>query len=316
MSITVEQTYKDRDVEEKIDIYFYRRLGFRLALLARRLGIAPNALTITGILIGILGGHFFYYDSLPINLIGMAVWVVSNIFDSADGQLARMTRNTSELGRILDGLGGSLVFFSMYIHICFRYVNDGGEIGYWIFLVALAAGFCHSLQSAMADYFRNAYLQYGSVESKGELTTAENVESRYRGISWGSDPLQKLFLRIYLNYTRQQEQFSPAFQRFRRFVDSRWGGNPPESFRARYRTASRPLLKYFNYLTINGRVLTLFAFVAFGVPVLFFPVEIIGMSLLLWIVLAVQERRVRSLHQAAATEGGETFGTVAFEGVS
>lgn len=316
MNITLEQTYKDRDVEEKIDIYFYRRLGFGLALLARRLGVVPNVVTVIGILIGLIAGHFFYYNSLQINLIGMVLWMISNIFDSADGQLARMTGKASEIGRILDGLGGSLVFFSMYVHICFRYVAGGGEFGYWIFPIAVLAGTCHSLQSAMADYYRNAYLQYGSVVPKGELTTAAQVEERYRGESWRRNPLLKLFLRIYLNYTRQQEHFSPSFQQFRRFVDSTWNGNPPESFRARYRAANRPLLKFFNYLTINGRVLTLFVFVALGIPAAFFPVEIIGMTLLLWIVMSAQEGRIRTLHRSAERQNDDDVGSVALEGIS
>lgn len=312
--ISLEQTLKDRDVEEKIDLLFYRRVGFRLALLARRLGITPNALTITGISIGIVAGHFFYYESLAINLLGMLLWVICNIFDSADGQLARMTGSTSELGRILDGLGGSFVFFSMYVHICFRYVEGGGSLGWWILPVAVLAGFFHSVQSAMADYFRNAYLRYGARESKGELTTAAAVEREYRSVSWSRNPLRKLSLRIYLNYTRQQEYFSPAFQRFRAYVESTWNGDPPADFRQRYREVNRPLLKYFNYLTINGRVLTLFAFVALGIPAYFFPLEIVGMTILLVIVMRTQERRISRLHEAARRDDDDRIHEVGLQG--
>ena len=294
-TIHIEQTYKALDVEEKIDLLFYRKVGFRVAKIAERIGVTPNAISVIGISIGCVAGHFFYYDALWVNVIGMLLWVVSNICDSADGQLARMTANTSELGRVLDGLGGGLVFFSMYVHIALRYVNEGGQIGYWILAVALLAGLSHSIQSAMADYFRNAYLRYGTDEGKGELTDASEIEERYHGLSWRAEPLVKFGMRVYLNYTRQQEYLSPGFQKFRAVVDARWKGGLPIRFRESYRALNLPLLKYYNYLTINGRVLTLFAFVLAGFPVYFFPVEIIGMNALLVIVMRVQDKRFDQL---------------------
>ena len=42
-------------------------------------------------------------------------------FDSADGQLARMTKQYSRIGRILDGLSGDLGLLpSMWRYVCAR----------------------------------------------------------------------------------------------------------------------------------------------------------------------------------------------------
>ena len=292
---TVEETFKARDVEEKIDIYFYRRVGFRVAKIADRFGITPNLISVVGISIGMIAGHFFYYDSLALNLLGMLLWVVSNIGDSADGQLARMTGQTSELGRVLDGLGGGFVFFSMYIHIALRYVESGGELGWIILPIAVVAGFAHSIQSAMADYFRNAYLRYGTPEGGGELTDLQEILDRYSQLSWRREPLRKFGMRVYVNYTTQQEFLSGAFREFREEMRRLWDDNPPPDFRAEYRTLNRPLLKYYNYLTINGRVLTLFAFLLAGIPEYFFLLEIVGMTLLLLVVLRFQSVYLRRL---------------------
>lgn len=310
-SATVEETYKARDVEEKIDIYFYRRLGFLLAKFADRWGVTPNVISVVGISIGMIAGHFFYYDSISLNVLGMLLWVVSNVGDSADGQLARMTGQTSELGRVLDGLGGGLVFFSMYIHISLRYVEDGGEIGWYILPLALLAGFAHSAQSAVADYFRNGYLRYGTPEGNGELTDLEDIKRRFRELSWSEAPLRKFGMRVYVNYTTQQEFLTRGFQKFRETMRTLWEDRPPQEFRAHYRALNKPLLKYYNYLTINGRVLTLFAFVLAGFPVYFFLLEIVGMTALLLVVLRSQNRRLRLLARLAQEECSEkqTVGT-------
>lgn len=301
MSAGVETTYKARDVEEIIDIVFYRPIGYRVARAADSIRITPNIITVIGIVFGMVAGHFFLYEAVALNVLGMLLWVISNICDSADGQLARMTGQTSELGRILDGFGGNLVFASIYIHIALRYVYGDGPIGWWIFAVAVAAGISHSLQSSMADYYRNAFLRYGVKEAKGELDSAVDVKRRLDEAKERGEILNRLFLRLYLNYTRQQETFSPKFQVLREKIGSLFGASVPDSFADAYRRTNKPLLKYYNFMTINGRVLTLFGFVLIGYPTLFFVTEITLFNLLLYAVLARQERNNAELTILAET---------------
>ena len=151
----LEATLKSTDTEEWIDLLFYRPIGYRWALLFRRLGVTPNAITIASIFLGIAAGILFYYNDLLINIIGMCLLVWANMYDSADGQLARMTGQKSEIGRILDGVSGDFWFISIYVAICLRLTP---EWGYWIWLLAAVAGFSHSKQAAMADYYRNVHL--------------------------------------------------------------------------------------------------------------------------------------------------------------
>lgn len=99
----LEATLKSTDTEEWIDLLFYRPIGYRWALLFRRLGVTPNAIHHSFYLFGDSAGILFYYDDLLINIIGMCLLVWANMYDSADGQLARMTGQKSEIGRILDG---------------------------------------------------------------------------------------------------------------------------------------------------------------------------------------------------------------------
>ena len=104
--------------------------------------------------------------------------------DNADGQLARLTKQGSRTGRALDGLADHLVFVSIYAHLCLRYTAGGAHTssGY----VALAAGMSHSLQSAAADYFRNAWLYFAEGKSRAELDS-----SRYRAVGVRSPSLAR-----------------------------------------------------------------------------------------------------------------------------
>ena len=73
--ITFESTLKSSDTEETIDIYFYRPIGFRIALLCRYLGITPNPVTIASIFIGVAAGILFYYETFTLSYIGIGLFL-------------------------------------------------------------------------------------------------------------------------------------------------------------------------------------------------------------------------------------------------
>ena len=81
MPAAVEGTYKNRDVEGLLDIYFYRRVGFVLARVFARLGLAPTGVTLLSLISGLAAGHLYYYPDLRLNLFGMGLHIVSNAFD-------------------------------------------------------------------------------------------------------------------------------------------------------------------------------------------------------------------------------------------
>ncbi len=154
--IALADTLKSADTEEFIDIYFYRPIGYAWALLAKKLRITPNMITIASIFIGTAAGLLFYDPRLEINVIGMLLLMLANSFDSADGQLARMTNNKTQLGRILDGLAGNIWFLVIYFALTFRCLNEGWSWTIW--LLSASAGACHIFHAAMADYYRNVHL--------------------------------------------------------------------------------------------------------------------------------------------------------------
>ena len=82
---------KSADTEEFLDMWFYRPLGFRCALFFRNIGIHPNVVTIISIFLGIAAGICFLQESLCWNALGILLLMWANLYDSTDGQLARIT---------------------------------------------------------------------------------------------------------------------------------------------------------------------------------------------------------------------------------
>lgn len=277
-SATVATTYKARDVEGTLDIYFYRPIGYGLARFFAALRFTPSMVSLLGAGIGVLAGHLYFYRDLKLNIVGMGLHVLSNALDNADGQLARLTNRAGLSGAIVDGIGDYLVFLSIYIHLALRYIAEGGSAAVW--WLALAAALSHAVQSMMIDHYRNAYLQFVAGKQSADANSSNAVRAVYESTGW-REFWKKLALRNYLNYARQQEMLARTLLKLR-FAAA---GATTADFRAAYRERCRPLVKYCNALATNPRMLVLFALLFLGQPIWYFWIEVTVLNLLLLYVL-------------------------------
>ena len=240
------------------------------------------------IFIGIAAGICFYFQSLAINIVGMLLLVWANMYDSADGQLARMTGKKSALGRILDGTAGDLWFISIYAAICLRLTPEGW--GIWIWLLAATTGFFHSKQAAMADYYRNIHLLFLKGKSGSELSHSPQLKENFKKMKWRDGFIYKLFEAFYINYTVGQEAWTPRFQEMMNIIREKYDGQAPEWFRTAFRAKSLPLMKYTNMLSFNTRVIALFVSLFINMPWLYFLFEITVLNAMLLYMIRRHER--------------------------
>ncbi|MFV0340336.1 MAG: CDP-alcohol phosphatidyltransferase family protein [Parachlamydiaceae bacterium] len=284
---SLESTLKSTDTEEFIDIHFYRPIGYRWALLFQKLGVTPNAVTIASIFLGIGAGICFYFDDIWISLLGIFLLVWANSYDSADGQLARMTKQYSALGRVLDGFAGNLWFGSIYVAICLRLYPEWGG---WIWVLACVTGYFHSKQAEMADYYRNVHLLFLKGKAGSELDNSVELTEKYNKLSWGKNFWSKLVVFFYRNYTTDQENRSPKLQKMMKVLREKYGEVAPDSFRNDFREKSLPLMKYTNILSFNTRAIALFVSILIGWPWLYFVFELTVLNILLVYMVMRHER--------------------------
>lgn len=271
-----QASLKSSDTEEHIDIFFYRPIGYQWARLFRKLGITPNTVTILSIILGVGAGILFGFNDIRLNIMGMLLLIWANMYDSADGQLARMTNQKTALGRILDGAAGNLWFVAIYVAIAIRLTP---QMGIWIWVLASLSGFvCHAQQSRLADYYRQIHLFFLKGKAGSELADADKQVEIYRAMKWKKEPLQKFFQLFYVNYTSQQEKATPSFQILKREIRSRFPQEIPVTLRNDFRQGSLPLMKYTNILTFNWRSISLFFSLFIGMPWVYLCIEIVIFS--------------------------------------
>ncbi|MDR1783019.1 MAG: CDP-alcohol phosphatidyltransferase family protein [Dysgonamonadaceae bacterium] len=285
---------KSTETEEFIDIWFYRPIGYRWALAAKKLHITPNQITVLSIIIGVAAAYCFCFNDLWKNIAGVLLLVWANTYDSADGQLARMTNQKSEMGRILDGAGGFIWFIAIYIAIILRSWLEWSWLG---FVVALVSGYCHGTQTAIADYYRNAWLFYKKGKAGSESDNSADLKKRYRLISFHKRPIIKIFETFYIIYTVSQERLTPNFQKLKADLRDKYESDIPKSFADAFCTLTKPLLVYTNLLTFNFRSLVLFACILTNHPIYYFFFELTVMNLMLIYLIFRHERSCRALLQ-------------------
>lgn len=292
-------TFKSLDTEEWLDIHFTRPIGLLWAKFFNRFGIHPNVVTVFSIILGVAAAVMFYYTDIWHTIIGILLLMWANFYDSADGQLARMTGKKTQLGRVLDGFAGDVWFFSIYFCICLRLTP---EWGVWIWLLAAFSGLiCHAKQCQLADYYRNIHLYFLKGTAGSELENSGKLKEEFDALPWKGHLIWKIFLHSYRNYTISQEKMTPAFQRFKKACDERFKGDIPRRLREDFRAGSRPLIPYANILTFNTRAIVLYIVLLIGMPWLYFVFEITVMNILFFYMRYRHETLCNQLRERLET---------------
>lgn len=276
----LQSTYKSSDTEEWLDVHFTRPIGLVIALTCRRLGITPNTITLFSYVIGAVGGMLFYFNDLKVNIIGILLIMCANFCDSADGQLARLTKNCTLLGRALDGLADNVWFVCIYVAIAFRLMPQtipftDVEWGLWIWVLSVVVGFlCHSPEGSLADYYRQIHLYFLKGEEGSELDNYAQQHAIYESLpkdKW----FDRLFYYNYSNYCRSQESRTPRFQEFFK----KWKEATPSpqlaAVKSQFLEGSRPLMPMTNILTFNTRAISLYISILLNIPWAFLIFEMV-----------------------------------------
>lgn len=285
----IEATYKSQDTEEIVDIWFYRPLGYAIAIGAKKLGISPNTISVIGMLVGMLGGHLFFYEDLLLNILGILCWMGGQAFDGADGQLARMTNQRSKMGRVLDGLSDSFKFLSVYVHIVARIFVATGS--WWVIPIGFVAMWCHSAQSAFADYYRNLYVFFVYKPSQGELDQSAGIRQEYAEFSWTGDFWKKLLWFFYIPYTDMQERLSGSVEELRSAAWEKFGEDMPDSIKKEYKEKNYGNIMWYNSLTTNTRMFILYGSLLYGNLWIYLIADLTWFNLVL-IAMRFRQRRL------------------------
>jgi len=281
---------KGATVEEWTDVHFFRPVGIRIARALEPTRVSADQVTLWGLVIGLLAGHLIVYRSLALNLAGVVLFIVSDLFDSADGQLARLRGTSTRLGRVLDGLSDMTRFLNLYVHLLVRIALTQG----WSWPAAalvLVVIWSHSFQGATVDFIKNVYLELGAGKG-GETDLPEDLPPDRQ-----ARMLARVAGRLYHAYSRRQALMFPVTYKLLQSI--RRSGLDP-AFGERYAGRQAPLLPVLTLIATNIRFALLAAAILAGHVSWFLYVTAVPMNMVMAAVLLVHERNTAVLARGVA----------------
>jgi phosphatidylglycerophosphate synthase len=188
------------DIEERYDLIFSRPAGLFFAKIAARLKMTPTQVSVLSLIIGCAGGYLFLHqDPYWTVYAGVLAVILAGVLDSSDGQLARMTNQSTELGRIIDGIVDNAVFVSVYFFATVYMYDELGSV--YATSVGLLAGAAHSWKSAVYELHKSEYLNYVGGFKNSKLPSPEEVKATFNRDTF----FRKIAYILYLDYCRKQQ---------------------------------------------------------------------------------------------------------------
>ena len=194
--------------EELIDLVLYRPLAFILVKCIAPLPLTPNRVSGLAMIAGIAAGYYFARGAPKDFVLGGLLFGLSNVLDCADGMIARLKKNGTKTGRIVDGLVDYVASGAVYVGFGIgltKAVQAGaahlpfGAHSAWLLVVlAVVSTILHSISS---DYFRNAFIRQiagkTAADDDERLVFSEEL-ARLKKLKghW----FDKTLIRIYLKY--------------------------------------------------------------------------------------------------------------------
>lgn len=203
-----KKSLKMAEIEEFFDLFFYRPLAFLLVKIVYRTNITPNQLTIIAIFFGFASGCVYATGSPKACLYGPILFMLFNVFDCSDGMLARLKKNGTHAGRIIDGIADYISTAAVFIGLGIGYPDHTYTYSFWWLLLFLAA-LSNVIQSAMVDYYRNRFLDYVMQRKSTFEEDMDSFREEYKVIKDQKNKwLDRWIIRRYFDYSAFQEKLT------------------------------------------------------------------------------------------------------------
>lgn len=195
---------KMTEVEEIFDLVLYRPLAFVFVKSIIRTDITPNQLTVAGIVMGIISGVFYSRGTPAGFMAGALFYLLFNVLDCSDGQLARLKKNGTHTGRIIDGIADYLAGIAVYAGVGIGFASGSANPAFWWAMLALA-GLSNIIHSVLVDYYRSRFLDYVLERRNTSEEELEDYKKEYEAVKNDrSKWLDKTIIRLYLKYMELQ----------------------------------------------------------------------------------------------------------------
>ncbi len=289
------ESIKSKDTEEKLDLIFYRPLGFLIAKIGCKLKLRPSHLSFLGLVSGIMAAVLYgqFPTSTPHLIMASMLFLLSGIFDSSDGQLARLAGNGSKLGLIIDGICDAGVTIAIYIGIFWIQLNSTPILIIPVFLSILA----HSYQCSILDFYHREYLYFGYGKISMDYWNPTNDEMNIAVKQ--SSGIEKILNILRRNWVKQQSLLSTRSDDTRLKMRAFLTGNEDNKNKTmyHYKKTNLQMLTYWRLIGTNAHTITIITLALINKAELLFLFSLLIFNLVILFGRIIQKQKDNELIQ-------------------
>jgi phosphatidylglycerophosphate synthase len=200
---------KNPFAEELVDLAVFRPLGYIFVKLFLPFPVTPNQISLMAMAAGLAAGLVLAQGTPHAFIIGGLLYCLSNILDCCDGMLARIKKNGTLTGRIVDGVvdyvTGGAVFIGLGTGLTAAVRSGTLHLPANAWLLVAAAALSTVFHAICSDYFRNTYLSQQTSPSPGNKGEIEKFTAELARLNTGRGrTADKILIRLYLGYCKLQ----------------------------------------------------------------------------------------------------------------
>jgi hypothetical protein len=173
-------------------VFFLRKISKLFTWLAVRLKMTPNQVTLISFAIGLLSAYEFSKGDFWSIFIGAVLLQLSIIIDCVDGELARYTRQFSQLGAWLDAITDRIKEYLVFFALAYGAAKNGEDL--WIPAIGmmLFQTFRHlsDYNFARINKIRSSHLEPLDFNLKNDGFVSIEREKKTRLEYWSKKALQ------------------------------------------------------------------------------------------------------------------------------
>ena len=274
--VELKAVWRTPEIEEYSNLYLIHPLSYALANLFARWNWSPHLVSGIGMLSALVAACCYYqYQITVMSVLGFVFMVGWHIFDGADGQLARLTGQSSEIGKTIDGLCDHLGFGMVYIALALAQQEIYGA---WIWLLAIAAGFSHVIQASALEFHRDSYDCWVHQRFNKCVPPLDS----YKQKTQSSTGVLRLLNTFYLFYLQLQYRYAGADHCLTSKEQELRDQSQRDAIGEDYKLIALDFVRQWTWLSANKRTVAVTLFCIIKLPILFFLYEIVVLNIVLW----------------------------------
>lgn len=202
-----KKSLKNIEAEEPLDIFFYRPLAFIIVKALYSIPLTPNHYSLLALISGIVSGYYFNQGTESGFVWGAFYFLLFAVLDCCDGMVARLKKNGTEFGRLVDGVVDYTVNIIVYFTLAFGVRKfypeaNSGLFAPWVLVVM--AGVSKAIHSITYDHYLTEYLSYEKGNGAFAASELEMLKQKLKIAQEAKASVKAFALKLYIGYTALQ----------------------------------------------------------------------------------------------------------------